>query len=81
MVVLMIVIAIVINPWGMPLAWNPGTTITFILQVLAHPFIAIALATIPVVIICWIIKVLPDLDYSIWVAFGYMLYLLIVHFL
>lgn len=81
MVVLMIVIAIVINPWGMPVVWNLGTTITFILQVLAHPFIAIALATIPVVIICWIIKVLPDLDYSIWVAFGYMLYLLIVHFL
>jgi len=76
MVVAMILIAAVINPWIVPDTWNAGNALGYLVRILAHPFIAIAIATIPVFIICYFIKKMPDLDYSIWVAFGYMLYLL-----
>ncbi len=77
MVVLMIVIAVVINPWATPLEWNATSTISYVINMLAYPFIAIAVATIPVLVICWFLKVTPDLDYSIRTAFGFMLFLLI----
>ncbi|MEO0341774.1 MAG: hypothetical protein AAF242_21545, partial [Bacteroidota bacterium] len=35
--------------------------------------LSIAIACIPVLIVCWIIKVIPDIDYSIRVAFVFML--------
>lgn len=80
LVLLMIVIAVVINPWIVPETWNFGSTLSYVGHIVAHPLIAIALSTIPVVIICWIMKIMPDLDYSIWLAFAYMLYLLIKFF-
>lgn len=79
MVVLMIVIAVVINPWAMPPEWNGASTFSYVINMLAYPLIATAVATIPVLIVCWIIKVEPDLDYSIRTAFGFMLFLLL-HF-
>ncbi len=81
MVIAMIVIAVVISPGMQPETWTLGSSVLYGLQMVAYPLIGIALATIPVVIICWIIKILPDLDYSIWLAFGYMLFLLIRHFI
>lgn len=33
-------------------------------------FVGIALATIPVVIVCLFINRIPDIDYAVWVAFG-----------
>ncbi len=81
LVILMIVIAIVINPWSVPSEWALGNTLYFIGQSLLYPFVAIALATIPVLIGCWIMKKEPDLDYSIWVAFTFMLYLLVKFFI
>jgi len=76
LVIGMIAIAALINPWIVPDTWSAGNMLEYALRILAHPFIAIALSTIPVVIVCFFIKKTPDLDYSIWVAFGYMLYLL-----
>ncbi len=81
LVVVMIVIAAVINPWIVPEAWNFSSTLAYTGRILAHPFIAIAFATIPVFIICWIMKIMPDLDYSIWLAFAYMLFLLAKFFM
>lgn len=80
MVLTMIIIAIIISPELKPEVWGLGSALIYLLQIVAYPLIAIAIATIPVVIICWISKILPDLDYSIWLAFGYMLFLLINHF-
>ncbi len=77
MVVAMIIIAIVINPWIVPEVWSFSNAVGYIARILAHPFIAIALGTIPVIVVCYFMKIVPDLDYSIWLAFGYMLYLLI----
>jgi hypothetical protein len=77
MVVLMIIIAVVINPWATPLDWNFASTISYIINMLAYPFIAIAVATIPVLIVCSLLKVTPDLDYSIRTAFGFLIFLLI----
>lgn len=76
MVLAMICIAVVINPWIVPEVWNATSILSYIGRIVAHPFIAIALATIPVLIICYFMKLMPDLDYSIWLAFAYMLYLL-----
>ncbi len=76
MVVAMIIIAVLINPWIVPDTWTASNILGYGLRILAHPFIAIALATIPVFIICFFIKKTPDLDYSIWIAFAYMFFLL-----
>jgi len=77
LVVLMIIIAVVINPWIVPETWNFSSAVNYAVRILAHPFIAVTLATIPVFIICWIMKKMPDLDYSIWLAFAYMVFLLV----
>ena len=80
MVVLMIVIAVVINPWATPLEWTGASTISYVLNMLLYPLIAIAVATLPVLVVCWFMKVEPDLDYSIRTAFVFMLFLLIQFF-
>lgn len=80
MVVLMIVIAAVINPWITPATWDVTSTLVYLAQIIAYPFLAIAVATIPVLIVCYFIKVEPDLDYSIRTAFAYMVLLLILFF-
>lgn len=76
MVLAMIGIAVVINPWYMPLEWTLGSTFSYLWYILSHPLFLIGLATIPVIIICWIAKIRPDLDYCIWLAFAVMLILL-----
>jgi len=81
MVVIMIGMAAFIHPWIIPEAWTVGSTLGYAAKIIAHPLLAIALATIPVFIICYFIKKMPDLDYSIWLAFGYMLYLLVKFFI
>jgi len=81
MVVLMMVIAAVINPWAIPMEWNGASTLSYVVNLVAYPLIAIAVATIPVLIVCWFKKIIPDLDYSIRMAFGFMLFLLLQFFL
>jgi len=78
---LMIVMAIIVNPYNIPNEWGITSTLLYVLQILAFPFFAITVASIPVVIICWLVKVIPDIDYSIRVGFILMLILLVGHFL
>jgi len=82
MVVAMIGIAATINPWIAPESGGGmASKLGYAAWILAHPLIAIAIATIPVLIICNLIKKIPDLDYSIWLAFAYMLFQLIKSFI
>lgn len=76
LVVLMMIIAYVINPWAV----GEGV-LSSILQIVGYPLIAIAIACIPVLIICYFIKQIPDIDYSIRLAFVYMVFLLVRHFI
>jgi len=75
LVILMMIIAYFTNPW---VAENIPMVLT---QVIGLPFIAICIASIPVLIICYFIKQIPDIDYSIRLAFLYFLYLLVMHFM
>lgn len=75
----MVVIAAIINPYEAT-SWSLGGVVSYGLNILVFPLITIAIATIPVLIICWIMKVMPDLDYSIRLAFGFMLFLLVEYF-
>ncbi|MBT8191049.1 MAG: hypothetical protein HKN67_02380 [Saprospiraceae bacterium] len=76
LLVLMVVMAVFINPYNIPSNSSFGEIIIYVLQILAYPFFAVTIASIPVVIICWMIKVIPDIDYSIRVGFVMMLILL-----
>ena len=78
MVLLMIGIAAVINPWMVPDTWTAGSILAYGAKLLAYPFIATAVATIPVLIVCYFVKVEPDIDYSMRTAFVYMLLLLVL---
>ena len=76
LVVLMMIIAFVIYPY------SPSENIPMVLaQVIGLPLAAIAIACIPVIIFCYFIKVIPDIDYSIRLAFVYFLFLLVRHFI
>lgn len=81
LVLLMMVIAVVINPWIVPDSWDAISTLKYAFNILLYPFIATALATIPVLIVCWFMKIEPDLDYSMRVGFVGMLILLIRFFM
>ena len=72
LVVLMMIMAYFLNP-----EWALASPIMFIAQVAGLPLASIAIACIPVIIVCYFIKVIPDIDYSIRVAFVYILYLFI----
>lgn len=74
MVIFMMVIAYFINPVG-----ATSSTWMFLVQVIGLPLVAIAIACIPVIIVCYFIKRIPDIDYSIRLAFVYMLFLLVKH--
>ena len=75
LVLLMMGISYFVSPYSL-------TEIPMLLaQVVGLPLAAIALASIPVLIICWFMKVIPDIDYSIRLAFVYFLYLLITKFI
>jgi len=55
-----------------------GMTLT---QVIGLPLLIIALACAPVLIYCYFAKVVPDIDYSIRLAFLYFVYLLIMNYI
>ena len=76
LIIIMMIIAYVINPWE-----SSSTYLMLATQVIGLPLTLIFLACIPVVIFCYFIKMIPDIDYSIRVAFVIMVYLLIVNFL
>ncbi len=74
LVLLMMVISYVASPW------LANDFLMIITQVIGLPLLIIALASIPVLIYCYFAKVVPDIDYSIRLAFLYFVYLLIRHF-
>lgn len=76
LVILMMVIAYLIFPD----VANANVGI-MALQIFGLPLAAIAIACIPVIIVCYFVKVIPDIDYSIRLAFVYFLFLLIRHFM
>lgn len=76
LLLLMIIVAVIINPHNIPSNLNFQNTLVYLLQILAYPFFAVTIASIPVVIVCWLLKVIPDIDYSIRVGFVMMLVLL-----
>lgn len=76
LVVIMMVIAYIINPYD-----TTDSAWLLVAQVIGLPLIAVAVACIPVIIICYLIKKIPDIDYSIYVAFVYMVFLLIRHYI
>lgn len=74
LVALMMLISYFASPWP------AGDVFMIITKVVGLPLLLIALASIPVVIFCYFAKVIPDIDYSIRLAFLYFVYLLIMHF-
>lgn len=76
MLVIMMVIAYVIYPWG-----DQESILMYVTQIVGLPLAAVAFACIPVLLICYFIKKIPDIDYSIRLAFVYMLFLLVKHFI
>ena len=81
LIVIMIVMAVMINPYHLVEDWNFKNGMMYILQILAYPFFAITIASIPVFIICWLSKVIPDIDYSIRGGFILMLILFLGSYL
>jgi len=77
LVLFMIAITVYISPYAYPSGEGAGAVGLYILQILGFPFLLITVACIPVLLVCWLIKVIPDIDYSIRVAFGIILILLI----
>ena len=77
LIVLMIVMAVLVNPYHLVEEWSLSTGFMYVLQILAYPFFAITIASIPVFIICWLTKVIPDIDYSIRGGFFLMLILFV----
>ena len=75
LIALMMVISYVTIP-------SDQATIGMILtQVLGLPLLIVALACAPVLIYCYFAKVIPDIDYSIRLAFLYFIYILIMNFI
>ncbi len=76
LLILMMVIQAIVYPYSIS-----DSIPMFLLDIIVIPLIAVAIACIPILIICYFIKVIPDIDYSIRLAFIYFLYLLIRHFI
>ncbi len=75
LIALMMVISYITIP-------SDQATIGMILtQVLGLPLLIVALACAPVLIYCYFAKVIPDIDYSIRLAFLYFIYILIMNFI
>ncbi len=75
LILLMMIIAYLTYPY------NAADDIPmFLLNIIGIPIVTIAIASIPVLIVCYFIKVIPDIDYSIRLAFLYFVYLLIMHY-
>ena len=76
LLILMMVIAYVINPW-----YGSDNVGMLLVQVIGFPLLVVALSSIPVLIYCYFVKMIPDIDYSIRLGFVYMLILLVMHFI
>jgi ribose/xylose/arabinose/galactoside ABC-type transport system permease subunit len=77
LIALMVVVAYFLHPgFG-----ESPELMKVILQMVVFPIVVIALASIPVIIVCYFIKVIPDIDYSIRVGFLYMVFLLVWQFM
>lgn len=74
LVLIMMVIAYLISPFS-------GSNYMQLVQVIGLPLVAIAIACIPVLIFCYFIKVIPDIDYSIRLAFVFVAIMAAKHFL
>ena len=81
LLILMIAIAVVVNPYHIPAEVEISSISIYVLQILAYPFFAVTVASLPVFIICWILEIIPDIDYSIRGGFLLMLVLLIGKFM
>ncbi len=68
LILIMMIMAYFMKPW----VTDSGIGMT-IVQVVGYPLAAIAIACIPVLILCYFINRIPDIDYSIRLAFVYML--------
>jgi len=53
----------------------------YLVQMIGLPLLIIALACAPVLIFCYFAKIIPDIDYSIRLAFLYFVYLLIMNYI
>lgn len=76
LLLLMMVIQFIIYPFNIS-----DNVPMFLLHTIGVPLASVAIACLPVLIFCYFIKVIPDIDYSIRLAFIYFLYLLIRHFI
>ncbi len=76
LILVMMIIAYFINPWA-----ASSTYLMLATQIIGLPLTLIFLSCIPVVIFCYFIKMIPDIDYSIRLAFVVMIFLLIKHLL
>ena len=76
LVLIMMIIAFLIFPYD-----AASNIPMLILQVIGLPLATIAIACLPIIVICYFIKVIPDIDYSIRLAFVYMLFLLIKNYI
>ena len=75
LIILMMIIAFIVYPYA-----ASENILMLLLNVIGLPIATIAIASIPVLIICYFVKVIPDIDYSIRVAFLYFIYLIIRHY-
>lgn len=69
LVILMIIITAFISPYVYPSNGEFLDILLYFARIIGFPLLMITLASIPVVIVCWIVKVIPDIDYSIRTAF------------
>ena len=76
LVLFMMIIAYIINPMD-----TSGSVVILAIQVVGMPLLSVAIACIPVLIYCYFVKVIPDIDYAIRLAFVYMLILLVRHYI
>ena len=74
MILLMMIMCYFMYPYQ-----GAGNISALLLQVVGIPLGSIAIASIPVIIYCYIIKVIPDIDYSIRLAFIFILFKFIQH--
>jgi len=75
LILLMMVISYLVYPYS-----ASENIPMLLLNVIGIPLATIAIASIPVLLICYLIKVIPDIDYSIRLAFIYFIYLIIRHY-
>ena len=74
LIVLMMIMCYIMYPYH-----GSGNISALALQVVGIPLGTIAISCIPVIIYCYFVKVIPDIDYSIRLAFAFILIKFIQH--